>query len=92
MREKGNEKTTPLSPLGMQPDEEIVLFHDAMSKRADTLAKIAEATNAKVRFDKLNKYMEYVDKVTSKFSAARLKMHEQILPELSKDLFPPLDD
>ncbi|OEL13272.1 hypothetical protein BAE44_0025710, partial [Dichanthelium oligosanthes] len=68
------------------------LFHDAMSKRANTLAKTVEATNANVRFDKLNKYMEYVDKDTSNFSAARLKMHQQILAELSKNLFSPSDD
>ncbi|OEL26797.1 hypothetical protein BAE44_0012184 [Dichanthelium oligosanthes] len=70
----------------------MILFHDAISKRADALAKTAEAANAKVRFNKLNKYMEYVDKDTSNFSAARLKMHEQILAELSKDLFPSSDD
>ncbi|OEL26129.1 hypothetical protein BAE44_0012851 [Dichanthelium oligosanthes] len=51
------------------------------------LQKRAEATNAKVRFDKLNKYMKYVDKYTFNFSAARLKMHQQILVELCKDFF-----
>lgn len=92
MRGKGKEKNLPQSPLGMQPDEDMVLFHDAMSKRADALAKTAEAANAKVRFDKLTKYCEYVDRDTSNFSAARLKMHQQILAELSKDLFPASDE
>ncbi|OEL29043.1 hypothetical protein BAE44_0009937 [Dichanthelium oligosanthes] len=69
MRRKGKEKTIPLSSLGMQRDEEMVLFYDAMLRRANTLAKIAEAVNAKVMFDKLNQYMEYVDKDISNFNA-----------------------
>jgi predicted transposase YdaD len=39
MREKGKGKAIPQSPLGMQPDEDMVLFHDAMSNKASALEK-----------------------------------------------------
>nr|TKW09938.1 hypothetical protein SEVIR_6G134600v2 [Setaria viridis] len=92
MRGKGKEKVIPQSPLGIQLDDDMVLFHDAMAKREEALAKIAEAAAAKARFDQMSKYLEYADKDTSNYSAARLKMHSQILAELSKDLYPPSDD
>ncbi|CAO2163042.1 unnamed protein product [Urochloa humidicola] len=92
IRGKGKEKTLPQSPLGMQPDEDMVLFHDAMSKRADALAKTAAVAAEKVRFDKIAKYMEYMDKDTTNFSAARKKVHDQICAQLEKELFPPSDD
>ncbi|CAN6280067.1 unnamed protein product [Urochloa humidicola] len=92
MRGKAKEKNLPQSPLGMQPDEDMVLFHDAMSKRADALAKTAAVAAEKIRFDKMAKYMEYMDKDTTNFSAARLKMHNQVLAQLEKELIPPSDD
>ncbi|CAO2145840.1 unnamed protein product [Urochloa humidicola] len=92
IRGKGKEKTLPQSPLGMQPDEDMVLFHDAMSKRADALAKTAAVAAEKVRFDKIAKYMEYMDKDTTNFTAARKKVHDQICAQLEKELFPPSDD
>ncbi|RCV30798.1 hypothetical protein SETIT_6G124700v2, partial [Setaria italica] len=92
MRGKGKEKVIPQSPLGIQLDDDMVLFHDAMAKREEALTKTSEAAAAKVRFDQMSKYLEYADKDTSNYSAARLKMHSQILAELSKDLYPPSDD
>nr|TKW38518.1 hypothetical protein SEVIR_1G120400v2 [Setaria viridis] len=61
-------------------------------KSRSTGKKTVEAAAAKVKFDKMSKYLEYADKDTSNYSVARLKMHNQILAELSKDLYPPSDD
>ena len=36
---KGKGKAIPQSPLGLQQDEDMVLFHDAMLKRASALEK-----------------------------------------------------
>jgi hypothetical protein len=58
MRGKGKGKTLPQSLLGSPPDEDMVLFHDAMLKRASALEKIAEASNEQVRMKKIEKYMK----------------------------------
>ncbi|CAN6381955.1 unnamed protein product [Urochloa humidicola] len=92
MRGKAKEKNLPQSHLGMHPDEDIILFHDAMSRRSDALVKTAAVAAEKIRFDKMAKYMEYMDKDTTNFSVARLKMHNQVLAQLEKELIPPSDD
>jgi hypothetical protein len=58
MRGKGKEKALPQSPLGSSPDEDMVLFHDAMLKRASALEKTAEASKEQVRMKKIEKYMK----------------------------------
>ncbi|KAG2587470.1 hypothetical protein PVAP13_5NG143600 [Panicum virgatum] len=57
-RMRGKGKAIPQSPLGSQPDEDMVLFHDAMLKRASALEKTAEASKEQVRMDKLKNYMQ----------------------------------
>jgi len=90
MRGKG--KAIPQSPLGSQPDEDMVLFNDAMLKRASALEKTAEASKEQVRMDKLKNYMQQLDKDTSNMSPAILKLHEQLLQGLAKELFPSSDN
>jgi hypothetical protein len=58
MREKGKGKALPQSPLGSPPDEDMVLFYDAMLKRASALEKTAEASKEQVRMKKIEKYMK----------------------------------
>ena len=55
MRGKGKGKAIPQSPLGSQPDEDMVLFHDATLKSASALEKTAEASKEQVRMDKIKK-------------------------------------
>ncbi|OQU91636.1 hypothetical protein SORBI_3001G220066 [Sorghum bicolor] len=88
MRGKGKGKAIPQSPLGLQPDEDMVLFHDAMLKRASALEKTAEASKEQVRMEKIKNYMQQFDKDTSNMSPAILKLHEQLLQNLAKELFP----
>ncbi|KAG0549195.1 hypothetical protein BDA96_01G234400 [Sorghum bicolor] len=64
MRGKGKGKAIPQSPLGLQPDEDMVLFHDAMLKRASALEKTAEASKEQVRMEKIKNYMQQFDKDT----------------------------
>ena len=85
---KGKGKAIPQSPLGLQQDEDMVLFHDAMLKRASALEKTAEASKEQVRLEKLDKYMQQLDKDTSNMSPAILKLHEELLQGLAKELFP----
>ena len=61
MRGKGKGKAIPQPPLGLQPDEDMVLFHDAMLKRASALEKTTEASKEKVRMEKIGKYMQISD-------------------------------
>ena len=61
MRGKGKGKAIPQPPLGSQPDEDMVLFHDAMLKRASALEKTVEASKEKVRMEKIGKYMQIWD-------------------------------
>ena len=91
-RMRGKGKAIPQSPLGSQPDEDMVLFHDAMLKRASALEKTAEASKEQVRMDKLKNYMQQLDKDTSNMSPAILKLHEQLLQGLAKELFPSSDN
>jgi len=91
-RMRGKGKAIPQSPLGSQPDEDTVLFHDAMLKRASALEKTAEASKEQVRMDKLKNYMQQLDKDTSNMSPAILKLHEQLLQGLAKELFPSSDN
>ena len=44
MRGKGKGKAILQSPLGSQPYEDMVLFHDAMLKRASALEKTVQAS------------------------------------------------
>jgi len=60
-RMRGKGKAIAQSPLGSQPDEDMVLFHDAMLKRASALEKTAEASKEKVRIEKIGKYMQISD-------------------------------
>jgi hypothetical protein len=92
MREKGKGKATTQSPLGSQPDEDMVLFHDVMLKRANALEKTAEASKEQVRMDKIKNYMQQLDKDTSNMSPPILKLHEQLLQGLAKELFPSSDN
>ena len=92
MRGKEKGKVIPQSPLGSQPDEDMVLFHDAMLKRASALEKTAEASKEQVRMDKIKNYMQQLDKDTSNMSPAILKLHEQLLENLAKELFPSSDN
>ena len=92
MRGKGNGKAIPQPPLGSQPDEDMVLFPDAMLKRASALEKTAEASKEQVRMDKIKNYMQQLDKDTSNMSPAILKLHEQLLENLAKELFPSSDN
>ena len=85
---KGKGKAIPQSPLGLQQDEDMVLFHDAMLKRASALEKTAETSKEQVRLEKLDKYMQQLDKDTSNMSPAILKLHEKLLQGLAKELFP----
>jgi hypothetical protein len=55
MRGKGKGNAIPQSPLGSQPDEDMVWFHDAVLKRASALEKIAKASKEQVRMDKIKK-------------------------------------
>ena len=61
MREKGKGKAIPQPPLGSQPDEDMVVFRDAMLKRASALEKTAEAPKEKVRMEKIGKFMQISD-------------------------------
>ncbi|CAD6340707.1 unnamed protein product [Miscanthus lutarioriparius] len=88
MRGKGKGKVIPQSPLGSQPDEDMVLFHDAMLKRASALEKITEASKEQARNEMIQKYMDQLDKDTSNMSPTVLKLHEQLLQSLAKELFP----
>ena len=92
MREKGKGKALPQSPVGSSPDEDMVLFHDAMLKRASALEKTAEASKEQVRMDKIKNYMQQLDKDTSNMSPAILKLHKQLLQNLAKELFPSSDN
>ncbi|CAD6239656.1 unnamed protein product [Miscanthus lutarioriparius] len=92
MREKGKGKAIPQSPLGSQPDEDMVLFHDAMLKRASALEKTVKTSKEQVRIDKIKNYMQQLDKDTSNMSPAILKLHEQLLQGLAKELFPSSDN
>ncbi|KAG2595158.1 hypothetical protein PVAP13_5KG054900 [Panicum virgatum] len=85
---KGKGKAIPQTPLGLQQDEDMVLFHDAMLKRASALKKTAEASKEQVRLEKLDKYMQQLDNDTSNMSPAILKLHEELLQGLAKELFP----
>ncbi|KAG2590797.1 hypothetical protein PVAP13_5NG414940 [Panicum virgatum] len=91
-RMRGKGKAIPQSPLGSQPDEDMVLFHDAILKRASALEKTVEASKEQVRMDKLKNYMQQLDKDTSNMSLAILKLHEQLLQGLAKELFPSSDN
>ena len=88
MRGKGKGKVIPQSLLGSQPDEDMVLFHDAMLKRTSALEKIAEASKEQARNEMIQKYMDQLDKDTSNMSPTVLKLHEQLLQSLAKELFP----
>ena len=61
MREKGKGKAIPQPPLGSQPDEDMVVFRDAMLKRASALEKTAGASKEKVIIEKIGKYMQISD-------------------------------
>ncbi|CAD6239677.1 unnamed protein product [Miscanthus lutarioriparius] len=92
MRGKGKGKAIPQSPLGSQPDEDMVLFHDAMLKRASALENTTKTSKEQVRMDKIKNYMQQLDKDTSNMSPAILKLHEQLLQGLAKELFPSSDN
>ena len=66
--------------------------HDATLKRASALEKTAEASKEQVRMKKIEKYMKQLDKDTSNMSPAILKLHEQLLENLAKELFPSSDN
>ena len=77
MRGKEKGKAIPQPLLGSQPDEDMVLFHDAMLKRASALEKTAEASKEQARNEMIQKYMDQLDKDTSNMSIilALLKRH-----------------
>ena len=66
----------------------MVLFHDAMLKRASALEKTAEASKEQARNEMIQKYMDQLDKDTSNMSPTVLKLHEQLLQSLARELFP----
>jgi len=67
-RMRGKGKAIAQSPLGSQPDEDMVLFHDAMLKRASALEKTTEASKEKVRMEKIGKYMQISDEKAHMFT------------------------
>ncbi|CAN6243691.1 unnamed protein product [Urochloa humidicola] len=97
-RQKG--KAVAPSPLGDQPSQNMVLFHDAVKTRAAALLKTAEATlisaeakkekaqakKEKARTDKYQAYLKLLGTDTSNFSEARQKRHDDIMDQLAAEL------
>lgn len=96
-RQKG--KGAP-SPLGDKPNQNMVLFHEAITTKAAALLKAAEATligaeakkekatakKEKARAEKYQMYLKLMEKDTSTFSEAKLKRHENVLDQLAREL------
>ncbi|KAL6614841.1 hypothetical protein ACP70R_037111 [Stipagrostis hirtigluma subsp. patula] len=81
------------SPLGNQPSQNMVLYHEAVSikaaalfKSAEATAKSAEAKKEQTRMEKYQTYLKLLYKDTSQYSEAKLKRHEAILDLLAKEL------
>jgi hypothetical protein len=86
-------KTTALSPLGDQPTQNMVLYHEAASIKVAAMMKAAEATSntaeAKKEKNKMEKYQTYIQLSqidTSNYSAAKLKAHGAILEQVVREL------
>uniref|UniRef100_A0A0D9Y8Q7 No apical meristem-associated C-terminal domain-containing protein n=1 Tax=Oryza glumipatula TaxID=40148 RepID=A0A0D9Y8Q7_9ORYZ len=97
-RKKG--KGAP-STLGDKPSQNMVRFHEAITTKAATLLKVAEATligaEAKIkenaiakreeaRVEKYRMYLKLMEKDTSTFNEAKLKRHEDVLDQLAREL------
>jgi hypothetical protein len=56
---KGKGKTTALSPLGDQPTQNMVLYHEAASIKAAAMMKAAEATSNAAEAKKKKKKLRW---------------------------------
>ncbi|XP_039840744.1 glutathione S-transferase T3-like [Panicum virgatum] len=90
---KAKGKNISPSPLGEQPTQNMVLYHQASSLRAEATIKAAEATakaaDARIeeaRTKKLLAYIKLSEKDTSGYNEADLKRHEAIVDKLLKEI------
>lgn len=78
-RLKGKGKDVAPSPLGNQPSQNMILYHEAMSLKATAMIKSAKEK-------KYQTYLKLLEKDTSNFSEAQHKRHEGVLDQLAKEL------
>ncbi|XP_052137632.1 glutathione S-transferase T3-like [Oryza glaberrima] len=91
-RLKGKGKAAS-SPLGNQPSQNMVLYNEAVKikseallKSAEAATKSAEAKREQIRMEKWQTYIKLEERDTSKFSPTKLRRHEAMLNQLSKEL------
>uniref|UniRef100_A0A0D3HDJ5 No apical meristem-associated C-terminal domain-containing protein n=1 Tax=Oryza barthii TaxID=65489 RepID=A0A0D3HDJ5_9ORYZ len=78
-RLKGKGIDAAPSPLGNQPSQNMILYHEAMSLKATTMIKSAKEK-------KYQTYLKLLEKDTSNFSETQHKRHEGVLDQLAKEL------
>ncbi|CAN6359231.1 unnamed protein product [Urochloa humidicola] len=76
---KGKGKDATASPLGNQPSQNMVLYHEAMTMKAS-------AMKASAKEKKYQTYLKLMDKDTSNYSESQLKRHEGVMDQLAKEL------
>ncbi|CAN6220669.1 unnamed protein product [Urochloa humidicola] len=76
---KGKGKDATASPLGNQPSQNMVLYHEAMTMKAS-------AMKASAKEKKYQTYLKLMDKDTSNYNESQLKRHEGVLDQLAKEL------
>jgi hypothetical protein len=81
-RRKGKDKD-----LVSEPCENMRLYHEAVSKKADAQVAVAEASKEKTRMRKMERYLDLMEKDTSDFDDAKLKRHNQVVEFLQQELF-----
>jgi len=83
---KAKGKNISPSPLGEQLTQNMVLYHQASSLRAEATAKAADARIEEARTKKLLAYIKLSEKDTSGYNKADLKRHEAIVDKLLKEI------